>query len=266
MFGFRVSNNYGEIVVSDSSYTLEYAGKATYSQMFRPTTFRYKAIGGGADLLNGPIFTGAEFFVDLPHDEFLAFSYSQWPNFTSVMYQIPVTSTRTRLLVATQVSFVPTIYCFRKIQPKSGGHGIAVRDSSGNLTFTTQSKILVPLAAANFTVPSAGNIYTRFIGSEIIVLEGPSNGPEVVTDLGSLRPLPAMQKPAIAYSSTSTLIVNVDGGFHEFWESGLRLNLSAGRFEHQYGYIDQATIVQRTNIKPGAHPGFALAIDGAMYD
>lgn len=286
-FGFYAKNNNSQILFSDSSYVLEFAGKATlrtdigykgfsgYNYPDVPTDWRYYYYYGW--IYDKPIWYNLGYYdIAGDADDIVAFSYVPVNDiFTGIVYQYQLNETTTRLHVITQCNtniyndpFAPQVYCFRKITPKAdSGHGLKIYNAAGAETFTTQANVLIQKGGANLSVNASrlgpGTFYNLVYASNNFNVHEKNIQNHALIN----TPL-SMSKPAISYYPPGTGLGYRGGyGIYELFELGMRYNNVDNILQSQWGsigtvYLNNAN--QQKNIP--AHQSFAMMIDGSDYD
>lgn len=276
MFGLSATNDYGELLFSDSSAVLEYLGKATWQKRYNNNSPgnvnpRYWQMEGYAPVYSRPHYVVNEYLIAAPSSDLLCFVHVPWPSFTAIQYTTPVEQNLTRLNVIGQVFDVPEVYCFRKIAPKSGGYGMSLWDSAGNLTFTTNSRMLVPRAASVVAVPYTSQFTQAWSQNRSFsfAVNGSDQNTTYTQINGLIRPVGHVAKPAIAYYPAITGVVQSgsSNSYYDFIESAVRYRADIGAIEHQWGsaantYINSGA----AEIRVPAHSQFCVVIDGTAYD
>ena len=282
-FGFYAANDSNQVICSDSSYTLEYIGKATLRTDIGYYGFNRKAISSslryyapfGNTLYDDPQYMLGTYEIEAQASDLVAFSYVQ-PNdiFTGIVYQHQETSTTTRFYVITQgVTGIPNdpnapiVYCFRKISAKpSLGSGLQIYDGSGNLTFTTQANTLRLKGGAALSINAStlryGYYSSLYYGSN-------NNGVNALniqnhSCIGSIQ---SMSKPAISFYPAVTGIANENNaGLADYYDLGIRYNSSIQQLQTQYGNQGNFYLGSYDNRNIPAYNSFAMMIDGSDYD
>lgn len=285
-FGFYAKNNNGQLMFSDSSYTLEYIGKATlrtdigyngfslyYAQNAKD--WRYY-IYGGYTIYDLPMpYSIGYYDVEATASELVAFSYVPVNDvFTAIIYQKQLNATTTRFYVLTQGNtnisndpFAPQVYCFKKITQKSDtGHGIKIYDANGNETFTTQANIAILKAGANMSVQASRMSAGKY--SNLVYASNNNNVHALnVQDHALVSSAQYMAKPAISYYSPSSGIGYIgSGGVNRFFELGVRYNNISNVIQSQWAEVVSVYSGYNSTKNIAAHTSFAMMIDGADYD
>lgn len=276
MFGLEVTNDFNEVLFTDSSYVLQYAGKAVWQQRYNlmhygVTNSRYLTLVGYT-IYSAPHFVINRMRVSVPSTELLAFSYVPSPSFTAILYTTAVDANTTDILVIAQEEEVPEVYCFRKIQPVAGGYGMQLRDAAGNITVTSNAQLLIPKAGAVIPVPYT-NQYVKSWSRNSAYSFTTNGGDEnnmYITSYAPIRSIPAtVTKPAICYYTQATAVIesSTSSGNYGFIEHALRYNTTTKQFEGQHG-LTALTYINSTSatIRVPAHSVFTMMIDGAFYD
>lgn len=280
-YGFEAKNDYSQVLFSDKSYTLEYIGKATLRTDigykgwtgYTPTSgYRYfDTYGTRYDF---PWYLLGYYEIEAQSQDMVAFCQIA-PNdiFTGIVYQHQQTATTTRFYVISQGLTninndpnAPTIYCFRKIQPKaSDGYGMQIYDAYGNLTFSTKSNMMVEKAGAVVAVQ-----YSNFAASSTGSLpyasnNGGTNALNIKNHSFINTPI-SMTKPALSFYPTATGVFTSGTPFH-LLDCGARYNSSLNVIQTQYGRVGSVFPVYRPpNRQIPEHNTFVMMIDGADYD
>lgn len=279
-FGFYAKNNNGQILFSDTSYCLEYIGKATlrtdiaYKGFNRHTdipTYLYQYLYGKY-FYDAPIYMLGYYDITAQASNMVAFSYVQNGHFTGIVYQHQIDANTTRLYVLAQgVTNIdndpcaPVVYCFRKISPTPNtGHGIKIFDASGNETLNTSSNIMMLKAGAQMDLPT-----TKMARSIYGSLYSPSNNNGTfelnITDHACINTPLSMTKPAISFYSPATANAYTVSSISWLHELGVRYNRTSNIIQSQWGSIANIYSGLATKQIP-SHSNFAMVIDGADYD
>ena len=278
-FGFYAKNNNSQILFSDTSYCLEFIGKATLR-----TDIGYKGFNHViqyADLLysryNDVIFYDLPYYsigyydINAQASDMIAFSYVPNGHFTGIVYQHQIDANTTRFYVIAQGNTniyndpnAPIVYCFRKITPTTNsGHGIKIYDASGNETLSTRSNLMMLKAGAQMSLPA-----TKLARGTYFALVRRSNNNGVnalnITDHACVNTPLSMTKPAISFYSPATGLAPGASSIYGLFELGARYNRTSNIIQSQWGEIQTVTGASTKQIP--AHSNFAMVIDGADYD
>lgn len=286
-FGFSATNNNNQILFSDSSYVLEFIGKATlrtdlgykgfsgYYDSSVPSSWRYYWIGS-FELKDFPLWYHIGYYeIEANANDMIAFSYVPVNDvFTGILYQHQITPTVTRFYVLTQNTrninndpFAPQVYCFKKITTKPDtGHGIKIYNSSGNETFTTQANVLIQKAGSQMNLSTsrlAPGKYSNFI----YVSNNNNSHTYYIENHALVNPSASITKPAICYYCPATGVgYRGSGGINAFFELGIRFNNSLNVLQTQWGNVADLYSGYNSTKNIPAHSSFAMVIDGADYD
>lgn len=274
MFGLNALNDNNQILFSDTSYVLQFVTKATWV-----TRYNVSVIGGTnprwmtifSEVKSCPIYVINEFTVNIPYDQLLAFSHVTFPSYTAILYQSQIDANNTRLLVISQMNEQPQVYCFRKMAPTGNGYGLKLFDSSGNETFSTNTRALIPRAAANVSVGITPWSVQRYTvnNSYSFNVNGPNQTTEYYSDIALINPTSAIAKPAINFHSQMTCVTrsSVSSSSYAFCEPAVRYNASTSTIQLQHGSTALNVFVSGSPvIVVPAHSVFSMIIDGAYYD
>lgn len=266
-YGFEAVNDNNDVLFSDTSYTLEYFGKATYQGWAVQIGSFYYYTRNGSTLYNLPGYGLADYYVNIPPADLLAFAYIPYPGFTSILFQ-RASGSGTQLYAIAQNATPPTIYCFRKTQQQdfSGKWGINLYDSNGNVCFSSEANNLIPKAGANMYCP-ASNLVAYQVDQSY---RAGNSGNEGATTISSTALLSSSKsgivKPAISTFGTGTASI-YDNLYQTFiFELGFRYNSATSKIDAQWGQVGAGQFGTRITRQIPSTTNFVTVIDGAMYD
>lgn len=253
-FGFRVKNDFNNVLMSDQTYNSVYIGKANAGRRFTNGWPRpYSVIRNYEPFLQIQVFSidgGGRAVIPFVHVT---------SGYTGVLWY-EISGTVYSFYVAVQVGATATVYCFaNSTNLGKTGWGITLYDANGKVTFNPQDKILIPKLVYNALTPNSSVFYDdRYQDSvyQSYSLAG-------VTTNTPLNPLVGtITKPAIMYFTTGTAeCYNRAVVTGVYWESCA--TYSQGNLLTRWGYVTRGA---NTTTQTPAQTSTAMVIEGADYD
>ena len=271
--GFSAVNDSGYLMISDATYNLSFAGKATYTgqQNFWNAVVYYSANNAQ---LNSPVGELYYYTMNTGGDDAIFLVYAPWPAFASVLtavksgssYTITVAAQPTGGLGAIPASLIPQVYCFKKISSgASSGYGIELYDGSGRVAFSTQSNPLLIKAVYNAIYRASDIQVITAVNGVPYLGNGPSNT-TYITSTAPLNSVPSISKPLIYFPSHESAARFNGQLFYGFWEIGARFDNSSKSLQSSWFMTYRTVANSGTTYNRPSRSAYAFVADGADYD
>lgn len=279
--GIEVNGDGNSLLFSTDTSNLFYQGKATYSTVYGPEIVDYLDSQLWGILYNRPLSVFYEYTIDLPASTatILPFVRNPVDKRVSILNVTKISLTTWRILIAactnpnnsspviSSTTYIPEVYVFSNYIDSSvnTGHGINAYDSSGGVVFTSNETPLLMKAFYSGNLPysnlsqireSGGNLY--YIGN------GPNRYTKQITWFDPLNTVPALTKPAIAFSYGQTTVGTATSKY--VYEANAVFDGVNKKLGIEWTLLAIDYFLTAPNAQSTVSPFFAFVIDGADYD
>lgn len=168
-FGIKFANSNDEVVISDTTYNTVFIGRAWHYHTFN-TGGNYARQAHAAGGFTSPWMNEYGFKITAPNHYPIIpfFKCSGYAGIMSVSRDPGVTN---GWIILCTAESLPEIFCFSKVMPQvvPNGYGIVIRDSAGQICYSSALPHLVPYLAKPADTP-ASNLFKYDYGSfELVV-------------------------------------------------------------------------------------------------
>ena len=155
-FGIKLANSNGEVVISDITYNTVFIGKGVHYHTFN-TGASYARQAHAAGGFTTPWMNEYGFKITAPNDYPIIpfFKCSGYAGIMSVGRDPYVTN---GWIILCTAESLPEIFCFSRVMPQAvpDGYGIVIRDSAGQICYSSTLPHLVPYLAKAADAPASG--------------------------------------------------------------------------------------------------------------
>jgi hypothetical protein len=274
-YGITVNGDNNRLLFSTNVNGMFFQGKAALHQSYSNTTTDYFTnFFTGETLFNYPGIAFYEFRITLPQNvtSILPFIYNPVAKRAAFLGILKISNTVWQIFVyactnpntAGSISptiNIPQIYVFSDFisEATNVGSGINAINSSGKVTFSSNSKPLIFNALYNANV-SYSNL-TPITNSISYIGNGPVQ--QNITYYNSILPTSGITKPAIFFTGNQTVRGRISGVTY-IYESTARFLPVTSQLAVEWAYLDAG--FSDESEQSTSPPFTAMVIDAAQYD